>query len=174
MLYSRIDKNPIWNKKSPDSLYLIFGAKTPNHWERYTAYDKGGAMDFFKWKDSFRIGIEEIDQQHRVFLGYLNKYYLQIKGDKRDGMAPDMIKKLKAYADTHFRFEEDLIRLSGYPKVEYHERQHKYFEEQLAEFETSQAGGRGKTAESVLELLRDWFLNHILEQDKEFSPYVKY
>jgi len=131
-------------------------------------------MDFFKWKDSFRIGIEDIDQQHRVFLEYLNKYHLQITGDKRAGMDPEMIKKLKAYADTHFRFEEDLIRLSGYPKVEYHESQHKYFEEQLAEFETSQAGGSGKTAESVLALLRDWFLNHILEQDKEFLPYVKY
>jgi len=100
MLYSCIDKNPIWNKKSLDSLCLIFGAKTPNHWERYTVYDKGGAIDFFKWKDSFKIGIEEIDQQHRVFLGHLNEYYLQIKGDKRAGMAPEMIKKLTAYADA--------------------------------------------------------------------------
>ncbi len=82
----------------------MFGAKTPNHWERYTADDKGGAMDFFKWKDSFRIGIEEIDQQHRVFLEYLNKYYLQITGDKRAGMDPGMVKKLKAYAATHFPF----------------------------------------------------------------------
>ncbi len=71
------------------------------------------------------------------------------------------------------RFEEDLIRSSGYPKLEYHVRQHKYFEAQLAEFETVQAGGSGRTAESVLAFMRDWFLNHILEQDREYWPYVK-
>ena len=130
-------------------------------------------MTYFKWKDSFNIGIDEIDQQHRSFLEHLNDCYLQAFSGKRSEFDPSMIDGLKTYADTHFRFEESLMRAKGYPKVGDHERQHKYFESQIVEFENAYAGGTGKITESVFVFLRDWFLEHILDEDKGFISYVK-
>ena len=130
-------------------------------------------MTFFKWKDSFNIGIDEIDKQHKLLLKYLNDCYLQASDDKRSKIDIDLIDKLKAYVATHFRFEESLMLDKGYPKLDHHEKQHKYFESQISEFDNSYAEGTERTAESVLAFLRDWFLKHILEQDKEYLSYVK-
>ncbi len=130
-------------------------------------------MDFFKWKESFSIGIDEIDQQHRLLLKYLNACHLQVFDGKRSEIDPSLIDELKAYAATHFRFEESLMRAGGYPKLGHQEQQHKYFESQITEFESACAGGTERTAQSVLAFLRDWFLDHILEQDKGFVSYVK-
>ena len=139
----------------------------------YLSDDRGGTMDFFKWKDSFSIGIEEIDQQHMSFLEYLNECHLKVSGTKGAEIGQSLIDALKVYAAEHFRFEEALMQAKGYPKLETQERQHKYFESQIAELETAKDEGSERTVESLLAFLRDWFLNHILEEDKDFASYVK-
>jgi len=40
-------------------------------------------MAFFIWKDSFNIGIEEIDQQHREFMELLNECYEVVSLSKK-------------------------------------------------------------------------------------------
>lgn len=129
-------------------------------------------MDFFTWKDSFAIGIEEIDRQHKVFLEYLNECYEQASRDTSAGFDHQLLGKLKEYASTHFRFEESLMQARGCPNLESQVGQHKYFESQLAELDTKQAGGRARTTESLFVFLRDWFLSHILEDDRKFVPFI--
>ncbi len=92
-------------------------------------------MTFFKWKDSFNIGNDKIDQQHRSLLECLNDCYLQVSASNRSEIDPSLIDRLKAYADTHFRHEESLLRAKGDPRLGGHEQQHKFFESQIAEFE---------------------------------------
>lgn len=130
-------------------------------------------MTLFEWKDSFNIGIDEIDQQHRLLLKYLNDCYLQVSADKRSEIDRVLLDKLKTYAATHFRLEESLMRAGGYPKLDQHEQQHKFFESQISKFEKACAEGTGGSAESVLVFLKDWVLVHILEQDKGYVSYVK-
>jgi hemerythrin-like metal-binding protein len=133
---------------------------------------KGETMKFFTWKDSFAIGIEKIDQQHKVFLEYLNECYQQASRDSSAGIDHQLHEKLREYASTHFRFEESLLQARGYPNLEFHIKQHKYFESQIEELDAKKAGGRARTTESLFVFLRDWFLCHILEDDKKFVPFI--
>ncbi len=130
-------------------------------------------MDFFKWKESFNIGVEEIDRQHRSFLEYLNACHEHLFGDKRMAADFDLISRLKGYAATHFHYEEDLLHSRSYPQIEQHETQHRFFESQVSELEASCSDGKGKIPESTLPFLRDWFLDHILQQDKKIVQYLK-
>ena len=129
-------------------------------------------MNFFTWKDSFAIGIEKIDQQHKLFLEYLNECHQQASRNSSAGIDPHLHDKLKEYATTHFRFEESLLQARGYPDLESHMKQHKYFESQIAELDAKQSGERARTSESLFVFLRDWFLRHILEDDKKFVPFI--
>lgn len=129
-------------------------------------------MDFFAWKDSFAIGIEKIDQQHKVFLEYLNECYQQASRNSSAGIEHHLHVKLTEYAATHFRFEESLLQARGYPHLEFHIKQHKYFESQVGELDAGKAGGKARTTESLFVFLRDWFLCHILEEDKKFVPFI--
>ena len=129
-------------------------------------------MNFFTWKESFAIGIEKIDQQHKAFLEYLNECYQQASRNSSAGIDPHLHEKLNDYATTHFRFEESLLQARGYPDLESHMKQHKYFESQIAELDARQPGARARTTESLFVFLRDWFLGHILEDDKKFVPFI--
>ena len=65
------------------------------------------------------------------------------------------------------------MRAKSYPHLEHHQQQHRYFETQVSQFESDREKGTAQTAESLLVFLRDWFLEHILEQDRGFVPHVR-
>ena len=129
-------------------------------------------MDFFIWKDSFCIGIKDLDRQHRSFLECLNDCHTQVSNDKRAGIDAALLARLTAYASEHFHLEEEMMRRFGYTGIETQEKQHRYFVSQIAELETALAQGTATNAQSVLTFLRDWFLEHVLSQDKKFAGFV--
>ena len=129
-------------------------------------------MSFYTWKDSFNIGIEEIDRQHRTFLEHLNECHQHVSGAKGTCIDTEMLNRLKTYAATHFRFEEEMMQSLGYPETEHNEQQHKYFEAKIEELMTGITEGGKSHYESVLAFMRDWFLRHILEEDKKYVPYA--
>lgn len=123
-------------------------------------------MAFFVWKDSFSIGIAELDRQHQGFLEMLNECYEQVI---RHGVSPEMLNRLKDYADTHFRDEEALMAFKGYRDLDAHRTQHRYFQKMLVDLENRRLEGYGATVEGMLTFLRDWFLSHILEVDRQIA-----
>lgn len=125
-------------------------------------------MGFFVWKDNFNIGNEQVDLQHRLFLETLNEYYEIMFGGKSDVVDKELIDKLKAYVRMHFSFEEGLMESVGYEEIERHRKQHRYFESLVRDFETAHQQGKTETLSTAVSFLRDWFLNHILDQDKKF------
>lgn len=130
-------------------------------------------MDSLFWKSSFCLGDEEIDREHRKFLDLLNDCCLAARGQIHGKIDPILVHKLKAYAAMHFSYEEDLMRTMGYPDLERHQLQHRYFEEQIHELADVVAKHGERRIESIAAFLRDWFLRHILEQDKEYIPCIK-
>lgn len=127
---------------------------------------------FYSWKEVFNIGVEEIDRQHRAFLDCLNDCHRHASGESGAGFDIGAFAKIRVYAATHFRFEEEAMVKWGYPGLERQRQQHRYFEAQIRELESAHAGGGDRNAASLLVFLRDWLLNHILEEDKQFVPYV--
>jgi hemerythrin len=130
-------------------------------------------MDFFEWKASFSIGIKEIDQQHRKFLEYLNECYHTVQSDRKKRIDPTMLAKLKHYASAHFRFEEDLMTAYAYPKYDHQKRQHAYFKEQIEAFTRENRNDSNKSAEKLMAFMRDWFLNHIMVEDRDIAAYLR-
>jgi hemerythrin len=124
----------------------------------------------FIWKDSFETGIEEIDCQHKLFLDYLNQCSDYAFSCRKEGAVPEVIAKMKAYAAMHFAFEEELMRSINYEKLNQHEAQHKYFENQVQELEDAVSNGVNDKAENLAVFMRDWLINHILEEDKKYTP----
>jgi len=130
-------------------------------------------VSFFTWKNSFSVGIVEIDEQHKKLLEYLNELHIQSHRSKGKRINPIMIDRLNSYAKTHFRYEETLMKNRGYPELESHKRFHTYFETQLQEFEKLAVAGSKVATKTVFKFLRDWFLDHILEEDHKYIPYVR-
>ena len=71
-----------------------------------------------EWKDSFKVGICELDVQHRGLLDLINKI-----GDLADGhgtvesSAFGALNAMIRYADNHFRTEEGYLEKHCFPGV---------------------------------------------------------
>ena len=129
-------------------------------------------MAFFEWKENFNIGVAEIDWQHREFLDYLNQCYELLTLKKDAPVSKEIIDKLKMYVEKHFEYEENLFRVIGYSETETQIKQHNYFVLRVLDLDDELISGNIERLNSVMCFLRDWFINHILQADREYVPFV--
>ncbi len=128
-------------------------------------------MGFYVWKDAFQTGVEEADRQHRGFLDLLNDCHGKVERSASGVLDAQTAETLRRYAATHFRFEEALMRSVGYPGLALQEKQHAFFESEVGHLDDPHAPATGKRAEEVLSFLRDWLLQHILDEDRKGLAY---
>lgn len=128
-------------------------------------------MSEFEWQDAYNVGHKELDSDHRKFFELLQDCYKHSCVPGTGRIDPEFLRKIKAYAAMHFSYEEEVLRAIGYPGYEYHEKQHRYFEEHIAEFEKNNDGDEEFV--SMFSFLLTWFQKHIIEEDRKYAPYLK-
>lgn len=121
-------------------------------------------MGYIVWKNAFATGIEEIDEQHRTFLGYVNTLHDAVSSGSGEVTAPVILQELTDYVLQHFAAEESMLAADP-ALLAAQKLQHDYFLHELMTFTFSLAKGQ-KCANQMLLFLRDWFLNHIMTEDK--------
>jgi hemerythrin len=130
---------------------------------------RGELMEMSTWKDDLSIGIDKIDSQHQKLIGLLDQCIQKSKLSKAE--FEPVLKDMKSLADTHFRAEEQLMQTLDYPELEEHQKQHRLFEENLGLLETEVNNWEKLTIITLTSLLRDWFVQHILDLDRRIGAY---
>lgn len=126
------------------------------------------------WNDSLKIGVPQIDQQHKELCGRIDDL---MDACKNGGGRAEILKTmdfLEEYTKKHFRDEEVLHRSSGYPKCAEHKRIHDAFilEVQKLKKELADSGASVVAVGKVNKLVIDWLFQHIKKVDQELEPYI--
>lgn len=129
-------------------------------------------MDSFVWKDAFNIGLADIDAQHRELVDLLNECE-QTARLRAGGLGPATVARLKTYVVDHFSLEERRLATAGFEGLERHRAQHQYFATRMAELETAAFHANPDELASLTAFLRDWFIHHILGDDRQYIPCLK-
>ena len=108
---------------------------------------------------------------------FLNKHRYGEFSESPEMDDPDGVMKriafLVEYVAMHLGAEEDLMRQAGYPGLEQHAEVHRAFSQKvLSARDSFFKDQKSVTPDHVLEMMQGWFLNHILGEDKKYSPYV--
>jgi hemerythrin len=129
--------------------------------------------DFFKWSDKFSVFHEDMDKDHQRFLQHLNFLYKHL-GNPNGAVIFDLtMLELETYAREHFRDEECFLANIGYPGLDQQVAQHNFFKKELSYLRLSAKQGTAKDLKSALEFMRDWFLRHIVEFDKNYADWLQ-
>lgn len=130
-------------------------------------------MELIEWNDSFSVGNVLMDAHHLVFFGMIKEF--SKLADKNDQSAIKMrIDFLLEYTAMHLRAEERLMREAGYPGLDEHKAVHDLFvREVLSVKDAFDRDPALVSAESVLGLMQDWLVNHIVGSDQRYKPYVQ-
>jgi hemerythrin len=123
-----------------------------------------------EWSDEFSVGIQEIDEQHKVLINILNELSEAIEERRGTAVRNGIMERLVEYTRIHFTVEESLMRLLGYPQYEQHKHEHEMLLSQTTEFLVKINNEDVSTYELVF-FLRSWLLNHILGSDKAYEKH---
>jgi hemerythrin len=124
-----------------------------------------------EWVDDLSVGIQEIDEQHKVLVGLVNRMYEAIvkRTDKQE--ISSILDELAQYTVIHFAVEESLMRIFDYQEYELHKKHHEELTIQVVELQRKLGKGESAISIEVLHFLRHWVTYHILQDDKKYSPF---
>jgi hemerythrin len=127
-------------------------------------------MSYFEWKDSLQIGIKTIDDQHRHLVALIDELHDTATRPEQYSV-PEVLARLRIYATEHFHVEEGYMQAFAYPEFTAHLKEHEGFCAAVQCFEKSYADGSAHPAE-LLEFLKSWFTNHILDVDMRMGRFL--
>jgi hemerythrin-like metal-binding protein len=127
-------------------------------------------MPFFDWKPEYSVGNSEIDAQHQSLVTMINKLYEAMKIGKGNKEVNNIVKEMVDYAKFHFVAEEKMMKEHHYSGFNEHIKEHQAFIEKTHEFEKEIEEGTFHMSIEVSVFLKDWLANHILINDKAYSP----
>ena len=129
----------------------------------------------FIWDDGFVTGLDVVDAQHHALVDLfneLNQALFSPAGD-RQALLADIYARLLAYAEYHFREEEQLMAQSGLDArhVQAHCRLHQQFVQQIRVM-WARRGTQADLGAMLVDFLTAWLGLHILGIDRSMARQI--
>lgn len=121
-----------------------------------------------QWSESYAIGIENIDQQHR----YLFDLFKQLQDVNERSQFEACFMKVYRYTREHFSAEEKIMKEHHYPKYEYHCQLHNKLLFKFNEL-AQKVINDFSYKEELITFLGDWLVFHIVGEDMELGTFIE-
>jgi hemerythrin-like metal-binding protein len=127
-----------------------------------------------EWNNKYNTGLTEIDSQHVKLVDLINHFYYALKQGKAKQELDDIFKQANDYTHYHFEVEEKYFEQFDYEFKDDHVAQHIYFKEEINKLQERFLKNDFKVSFELMNLLRDWLINHILKSDTMYVSCFKY
>ncbi len=117
------------------------------------------------WRDAFNTGIGQVDKDHRHLFSLINLLEVNTVNQVLD--------ELLSYVAEHFQHEEELMRLSGYPDMADHIRQHEQLTNSVAKIVSTTVTWTPELIEQFRTFGLKWLVGHILNTDAKFGRWFR-
>lgn len=121
----------------------------------------------FQWDPSFSVDAPELNQEHQIIIGIMNKVRRENNGGQSNQILISL-KQLYDYAQQHFQNEEAYMLAKHFPDLNKHKKVHQGLLDKLqhyiANFEIS-----GALPDAFFSFLNAWVQTHMGKMDLEYS-----
>ena len=125
----------------------------------------------FGWRESYKVHIQKIDEQHRELFALIDELDREAR---REGALPTLIPLLGSvvsHTRAHFATEEQLMREHQYPDIAIHKRLHDALLAQAVDLQ-EKANRKELTLPMVVKFLEFWISHHISEADRRLGLFL--
>jgi hemerythrin-like metal-binding protein len=129
-------------------------------------------MTYLEWHPSLEVGFWRIDVEHRALVEMLNRLHTAMDEEKAQEEIVRILAFLRDYTVTHFKMEEDLMILHGYPDSADHFAAHVELVLHVSDLLADIRSGKKMTVGEVSTFLEAWLVDHILSKDKELGAFL--
>lgn len=125
-------------------------------------------MAFLTWDDSFSVGVQEIDNQHKKLIEMLNQFYEHVAADNKKALA-ELLKAMGEYTVYHFQTEEKYFDRFQFAEAPAHKQKHKDFIAKVNDVATRFNAGKMVISIELTNFIKDWVVNHVKNEDKHYQ-----
>jgi hemerythrin len=131
-------------------------------------------MAFFEWDQSLDVGVEAMNQQHRILIRLMDAIYN--KNSENVGKE-ELLKSIYAMVDytrQHFCEEEQYMSGLGFSGLEAHKRLHLNLLADLTRFvEDFEQGNSNNISDDFAIFLKFWLSTHIRGIDTRYGQFAE-
>ena len=125
--------------------------------------------EVFPWRDAYSVGMPQIDNQHKGLIRLINSLQSAMMEDTGKNVLSGILDDLVRYTESHFAFEETMMRQRMYSQVAAHCEEHKRLTSQVRELRDRYRGGKLAMSMEVMQFLKEWLANHIMSRDQAYA-----
>lgn len=128
-----------------------------------------------QWKETYLLGIEQIDKQHQELFRIVNRIQAIVDGgdsERTRRACEEAVKYLKGYTLQHFQDEEFYQISVGYEGYARHKGIHDAFRQTvLVQEQLMQSAHYSRdSVGDFLNILSTWLVSHIIREDQRITP----
>ncbi len=123
------------------------------------------------WDAGILTGFDSVDAEHRLQVSLVDALEELVRRGDDPALTARTLAQLADFTDAHFRSEELVMRLYGYPGEAGHRAEHERLTAELAGLRAG--AGRADETLRLVGRLRGWLLDHIRSMDQEFARWCR-
>ncbi len=127
------------------------------------------------WDETFILGIDEIDEQHRSIVEHFTKLSEAVQDGSAKEILADMAAFLVEYAQMHFATEESYMQKYDYPRIDEQRREHSDFTRDANELQRkiNDEGVSREMAVALTGKMVRWVIQHVRNHDRDMVDFVR-
>ncbi len=127
------------------------------------------------WKESYAVGIENIDIQHKMLFQKVDELVQELEGANRPKVYQEIIQFLKAYVTFHFEDEEAYFKSIGYADQEKHIKQHQDLKQEVEKYaeQLENTGYAMHVVKKCAGMMSAWLVYHVVGEDLKYTTKAK-
>jgi len=126
-------------------------------------------MALLEWKDSYSVGVEAVDHEHRELIDLINTLHEELVAGEGGGTggrdAEAIFGDIYLGISSHFALEEKFMREHGYDQLSDHKSDHERLLDELRDIMDDHEDGGDAESVRISERLGAWFAQHFKTHD---------
>ena len=113
-------------------------------------------MAYMNWNETFSVGVEEIDSQHKQLIKMVNEFYDNLNHERE--AFGRLLKSLVDYASYHFSTEEKYMDTFGYQDADIHKKEHEIFTKKALDVKKLFEEGSLVISLEITNFIKEWIV----------------
>ena len=129
-------------------------------------------MNLIEWRDDFRIGIAEVDHEHRELIELINGLYSNLGGARTDDRVERCFGEIYARISAHFALEEKAMADRAYSDFQPHKADHERLLDSILDIMDEHAAQGVLDDAGLAARLAEWFGVHFRTHDARLHRFL--
>jgi len=122
-------------------------------------------MALIEWKDSYSVGIADVDHEHRQMIGLINDLHERLSTTPETLDASAFLGEIFRAISAHFALEERFMHEHRYDQLSQHKGAHEQLLDEIRDIMDGYEGDPENASKRLSQQLDLWFTDHCKTHD---------